>query len=407
MTARFAPAALAVLLGCGAAVAGAPPIATNPDGPGSAEGGEVSEVAPLPRVQQDVFGSLDGRAIERYTLSNAHGLSVQVITLGAIITTLSVPDRDGQFADVVLGLDDVDAYLKRSPYFGAIVGRVANRIRGAEFELEGKRHVLSANSGPHHLHGGKRGWDKRIWTAEPVVDATSAAVRLSLVSPDGDQGYPGTVSASVTYALTDEDELRVAMSAHTDRTTLVNLAQHSYFNLGGIGSGRVADHVLTLEADSYTPGDPIIPTGRVAPVSGTPFDFTRGKALGSDLAATGFQPIGYDNNFVVRGEPHALRPVARLADPKSGRVMTLVADQPGVQLYTGNHLNGGTHGKGVSYGQHSGVCLETQAFPDAVHVPGWRNDVILHPGREYRHHMTYRFSTEPAAAAPRSSSPSR
>jgi aldose 1-epimerase len=384
---------LAVVLGCGAAP-GAPAVLSPPEGLGSARSAVVSDVAPSASVQQDVFGSLDGRAIERYTLTNAHGLSLQVITLGAIITRLSVPDRDGHFADVVLGLDDVEAYRRRGPYFGALVGRVANRIRGAELELDGQRHVLSANSGPHHLHGGERGWDKLVWTAEPVANASSAAVRFSLVSPDGDQGYPGTVRASVTYALTNENELSVAMSAQTDRTTLVNLAQHSYFNLGGIGSGSVLDHVLTLEADEYTPGDPIIPTGRVAPVSGTPFDFTRGKALGSGLAATGLQPAGYDHNFVVRGDPHALRPVARLADPKSGRVLTLVADQPGVQLYTGNHLNGRARGKGVSYSRHSGVCLETQAFPDAVHVPAWRNDVILHPGREYQHHMVFRFSTE-------------
>ena len=400
---RLATAGVVLLLGCGSAATAAPP----PEA-GTAELGPVpldapdpvaGAAAPAPGVDKDVFGSLDGRAIERYTLRNARGLSLRVITLGAIITELQVPDRDGKLADVVLGLDDVDAYLSHGAYFGAIVGRVANRIRGARFELEGQPHVLGPNSGEHHLHGGKRGWDKQVWTAEPLSDESSAGVRLSLVSPDGDEGYPGTVTASVTYTLTNDDELTVAMSARTDRTTLVNLAQHSYFNLAGVGSGSVGEHVVTLEADGYTPGDPIIPTGKVAPVAGTPLDFTRPKALGRELASTGLAPGGYDHNFVVRGEPHALRPVARVADPKSGRVMTLAADQPGVQLYTGNHLDGSVRGKGVSYARHSGVCLETQAFPDAIHVPAWRNDVILRPDREYRHRMVYRFSTEPAVAA--------
>ncbi len=396
---------VAALLGCGGGSTGAPPVAARPLEPRSAElapsTAAVTDAARTPGVEKDVFGALDGVTIDRYTLTNANGLSLRVITLGAVVTELHVPDRDGQLADVVLGLDDVDAYRKHGAYFGAIVGRVANRIRGARFELDGQRHMLTANSGEHHLHGGKLGWDKRVWTAEPRSDGTSAAVRLSLVSADGDEGYPGTVTASVTYALTNEDELRVVMSARTDRTTLVNLAQHGYFNLGGIASGSVGQHVVTLEADSYTPGDPIIPTGQVATVSGTPFDFSQPKALGADLAATGLQPIGFDHNFVVRGEPHALRPVARVSDPRSGRVMTLAADQPGVQLYTGNHLDGTVRGKGVSYTQHSGVCLETQAFPDAVHVPAWRDDVILRPGQEYRHHMVYRFSTEPAAPGSR------
>jgi aldose 1-epimerase len=390
------------LLGCGAgtgaarAPAGEPLAAASPSAePGRGEGAQRPSQH---RVERDVFGSLGEQVVERYTLTNAHGLTLRVITLGAIITELRLPDRDGQFADVALGLDDVEAYLQRSPYFGALVGRVANRIQGAAFELDGRRYLLAANNGKDHLHGGKRGWDKLLWRAEVLPDAPSAAVRLELVSADGDEGYPGTVTASVTYTLTDDDELHVEMRAQTDRATLVNLAQHTYFNLGGIGSGSVLEHELTLEADAYTPGAPQIPNGRTAPVAGTPFDFRSPKALGKDLAATGIEPIGFDHNFVVRGEPHALRAVARLSDPRSGRVLTLAADQPGVQLYTGNYLDGSAQGKGVRYVQHSGVCLETQAFPNSIHVPAWRNDVIVRPGQGYQHHMLLRFSTEPVAS---------
>jgi aldose 1-epimerase len=353
-----------------------------------------------PTLTRDTFGSLDGREIERYTLQNSHGLMLRVITYGAIISELDVPDRTGKPSDVVLGFADLDGYRQHSPYFGAVVGRVANRIRGASFELNGQRYALAANNGANHLHGGKQGWDKVVWSAEDVSTGAAAAVRLSYVSKDGEEGYPGTVTASVTYALTNQDELKVDMRARTDRTTIVNLAQHSYFNLGGIASGSVAEQELTLSADAYTPGDPQIPDGRVVPVQGTAFDFTEPKAIGKDLAATGLTPAGFDHNFVVRGEAHVLRPVARLFDPASGRVMTLEADQPGVQLYTANSLKGEVEGKGVHYAQYSGLCLETQAFPNAINVPAWRDQVILQPDREYQHRMLYRFSTE-ASAPPR------
>jgi aldose 1-epimerase len=368
-------------------------------------GSESSSIAALravdrsdlePTVTRDGFGTLDGRAVDRYTLKNARGLTVRVITYGAIITELDVPDRNGKLADVVLGFESLDGYREHSPYFGAIVGRVANRIRGASFELNGQRYPLAANNGIDHLHGGTRGWDKVVWAAEDVSDRAAAAVRLSYSSRDGEEGYPGTVTARVTYALTNQDELKVEMHARTDRTTIVNLAQHSYFNLAGFASGSVAEQELTLSADAYTPGDPQIPDGRVLPVQGSAFDFTEPKAIGKDLAATGGTP-GFDHNFVVRGEAHALRPVARLFDRASGRVMTLEADQPGVQLYTANSLKGGFEGKGVRYAQHAGVCLETQAFPNAINVPAWRDQVIVQPDREYQHRMVYRFSTEPSA----------
>jgi len=395
---RVLPGALAALLAVSVGCSKAEPkdAPGQPASPNPVQA-ERLELRAAPSVVAEPFGQVEGKPVERYTLGNSNGLSLQVLTYGAIISALRVPDRDGKLADIVLGFDDLGAYLKDSPYFGAIVGRVANRIRGAAFELDGQRHELAANNGQHHLHGGKRGFDKLIWKAEPVSDATRASLRLSLVSNDGDEGYPGTLNVSVTYSLTNANELDVEMRATTDRTTLVNLAQHGYFNLAGVGSGTVAEQELTLFADAYTPGDPQIPDGRVLSVRDTPFDFTQGKAIGRDLDDAGLTPRGYDHNFVVRGEPHAMRPVARAYDPGSGRVLTLDADQPGVQLYTGNHLSGSLRGKGVAFPQHAGFCLETQVFPDAVHVPAWREDAILRPGGEYRHHMLYRFSTQPAA----------
>ena len=365
---------------------------------------EAPQLSPVPvgvaapTAVREELGAAAGRQVERYTLRNAHGLSLRVLTYGAIISALELPDRDGRLADVVLGYDDLEGYLGQRAYFGAIVGRVANRIRGAAFELDGKRFELAANERRDHLHGGVVGWDKVVWTASSSSDASAASVRLEYESRDGEEGYPGTVRARVTYTLTNADELWVEMRASTDRTTIVNLAQHGYFNLAGAGAGSVDNHVLTLFADEYTPGDPLIPDGRVLPVAGTRFDLREptllGPAMGADAAS------GFDHNFVVRGAPHELRPVARLEDPASGRVLTLDADQPGVQLYTANHLRGQIEGKGVRYVRHAGVCLETQAFPNAINTPAWRGDVILTPDREYRHQMRYRFSTLPRAAEP-------
>jgi aldose 1-epimerase len=352
-------------------------------------------------VVSEAFGATASQSVERYTLRNAHGLALQVITYGATITALELPDRDGALADVVLGYDDLEGYLGQRGYFGAIVGRVANRIRGAAFELEGSRHTLAANDGRDHLHGGRVGWDRVVWRASSAADDEGASVRLEYVSRDGEEGYPGTVDASVTYTLTNADELWVDMRARTDRTTIVNMAQHGYFNLAGAAAGSVAGHSLTLYADEYTPGDPLIPDGRVLPVAGTRFDLREPTLLGPAMSADAASPSGFDHNFVVRGEPHALRPVARLEDPGSGRVLELDADQPGVQLYTANHLRGEIEGKGVRYVRHAGICLETQAFPNAINTPAWRGDVILTPDREYRHRMRYRFSTLPRAVEPR------
>ena len=357
--------------------------------------GVLSCSAPTSDRNATSFGKLGEISVQLYTLTNKHGLVAKITNYGATLTELHVPDRTGALSDIVLGFESLDGYIKGGPYFGAIVGRVANRIKDAEFTLEGKRYALDANDKPNHLHGGRKGWDKVVWTANAVDTARGPALELTYISKDGEGGYPGTVTAKTVYTLTDDDELMVDMQATTDRTTLVNMAHHSYWNLGGYNSGTILDHELMLYADQYTPGSPMVPYGEIKAVSGTPFDFTRSKPVGRDLNQVGGTPIGYDHNFVVNGEPNRLRPVARVKDPKSGRVMTLSADQPGVQFYTGNFLNGSIKGKGTTYGQYSGLCLETQKFPNAINVPAWQDQVILRPGQTYRHLMIHKFTAEP------------
>jgi aldose 1-epimerase len=305
-----------------------------------------------------------------------------------------VPDKAGKMADVVLGFESPEGYQKGSPYFGATVGRMANRIRSARFELEGNDYEVAANDGKDHLHGGVKGWDKVIWSASPRETPKGPTIEFSYVSKDGEEGYPGTVNATVVYSLTNDDEFVVEMRATTDRTTIVNMAHHTYWNLGGFDGGPITDHELRLHADHYTPGDPMVPTGVTKPVKGTPFDFTGTKPVGRDLQATGGKPVGYDHNFVVDGDPHAMRPVALLKDPKSGRVMTLEANQPGVQFYSGNFLDGTIQGKGATYAKHTGLCLETQKFPNSINVPAWKEEVVLRPGQTYSHTMIHRFSAE-------------
>jgi len=361
----------------------------------SAPAAEQARTVDKPPTTAAAFGKLGDTPVQIYTLTNKNGLVARITNYGATLTELHVPDRAGTLADVVLGFDDLDGYRKGTAYFGAIVGRVANRIMNASFELEGQRYSLAANDRPHHLHGGRTGWDKVIWNARPVDTADGPALELTYVSKDGEEGYPGTVTARTVYTLTSKNELKVEMDATTDKTTLVNMAHHSYWNLGGYDSGTILDHELMLNADQYTPGTPMVPDGRVVSVKGTPFDFTSAKAVGRDLKQAGGKPIGYDHNFVVNGVPNQLRPVARLRDPKSGRVMTVAADQPGVQFYTGNFLDGSAKGKGATYGQYAALCLETQKFPNAINVPAWRDQVILRPGQMYRHLMVHTFSVEP------------
>ena len=348
-------------------------------------------------IQQESWGEVDGKPVTLFTLTNKNGLLMKVATYGGIITELHVPDRTGKLADIVLGFDDLASYAKSSPYFGAVIGRVANRISGAQFELEGTTYRLAANNGSNSLHGGVKGWDKAVWDAVAFDTPEGPAVQLSLTSEDGDEGFPGTVKAKNTYTLTDSNELKIEMEAVTDRPTVVNMAHHSYWNLAGHDSGLVLDQVARLDASQYTPNDPSLHTvgGQVAPVAGTPFDFTSAKAIGRDLQAAGGDPVGFDSNWIVDGPPHQLREVARVTDPHSGRVLTLKGDQPGVQFYTGNYLDGTLIGKGgARYAQHSAFCLETQLFPNSINVPAWRAEVILKPGQVYTSRMIHAFTTE-------------
>lgn len=346
-------------------------------------------------IEQSVFGELDNQPVYLYELKNRHGLVLKVTTYGAAVTALHVPDRFGRLADVVLGFDDLQGYVEHTEYMGATVGRVANRIRDGVFQLEGKRYQVAINDPPHHLHGGPRGWSRRPWTGTAQETARGPSVELRYTSPDGEEGYPGTVEASTVYTLTHDNSLIVEMRARTDRTTIVNMAHHTYWNLAGPGAADALDHELSLAAEFYTPGDPVVPVGDLARVANTPFDFRGPKLIGRDLAKLGNEPLGYDHNWVVNGVPGALRPVARLRHPPSGRLLALDADAPGVQFYTGNFLKGQCVGKGGQrYGKHAGVCLETQAFPNSINVPEWEGQVVVTPEQEYSHVMVHRFSAD-------------
>jgi aldose 1-epimerase len=337
-------------------------------------------------VTRAAFGKLaDGTAVESFTLRNSRGIEVRAITYGAIIVSLRVPDRAGSFGDIVLGHDDLAGYVDKPAYFGAVVGRYGNRIAKGHFTLDGKTYTLATNNGPNHLHGGVRGFDKVVWKADaPAAGATSVTFRYT--SPDGEEGYPGTLNARVTYTLSDKDELTFEYSATTDKATPINLTQHSYFNLGTPGHD-ILGHELTLEADRYTPVDAtLIPTGQLAPVSGTPFDFRKPTAIGARIGQDDEQLKrggGYDHNFVLSGAGAGLRRAVRLTDPGSGRTMEILTTEPGVQFYTGNFLDGTIKGKGgVVYKYRSGLCLETQHFPDSPNQPSFPS-TILRPGKEY------------------------
>jgi len=375
----------------------APPAPAPSPATAAAPAPTVAEAPAVAPVTHGPFGTVDGKVVDLYVLTNRRGLFMKVTNYGTIITELHVPDRAGALGDVVGGYDNLEAYLQKTPYFGATIGRVANRITNGRFELGGKTYQLATNDPPNHLHGGKKGWDKVVWDVVSAADTPEGpAIRFQYLSRDGEEGYPGNVTANVTYTLTNQNELRVVMEATTDRTTIVSMAHHSYWNLGGYASGPITDHELTLYADQYTPGAPVVANGVVKPVRGTPFDFTTAKPIGKDLMAVVIEgnPPGYDHNFVVNGDPHTLRPVARIKDPKSGRVMTLEGDQPGVMFYAGLFLDGSITGKGHTYQRYDAFCIETQKFPNSINVPAWRSEVILDPGRTYRHVMIHRFTAE-------------
>lgn len=337
----------------------------------------------------------DGTPVELFTLQNPRGTRVSITNYGGIIVSLAVPDRAGSLGDVVLGFDSLDEYLEHSPYFGAIIGRYANRIRAGRFTLDGRSYRLAANHGAHHLHGGVKGFDKAVWQGEPFGNELGTGLLLDHISPDGDEGYPGRLEARVRYLLTGADELVVDYEATSDAPTPINLTQHSYFNLAGAGRGDILGHELLIAADSFTPVDPtLIPTGEVAPVAGTPFDFRAQTAVGARIDERNQQleyAGGYDHNFVLRRPGPGLVHAARVLEPASGRTLDVSTTEPGLQLYSGNGLGGKIRGKGGRvYGPRSGFCLETQHYPDSPNLPGFPS-TILWPGDAYRSRTVFAF----------------
>ncbi|MBN1845608.1 MAG: galactose mutarotase [Sedimentisphaerales bacterium] len=342
-------------------------------------------------IQKAPFGQTkDAQPVDIYTLTNAQGMEAQVMTYGAILVSLKVPDRQGRIGEITLGFDALDGYLTSHPYFGAIVGRYANRIGGAQFTIGQTTYKLAANNGPNHLHGGIVGYDKVVWKAKPVRGDNAIGVRFTYHSPDGEEGYPGNLDCMVTYTLGNDNTLRIDYEARTDKTTPVNLTNHAYYNLAG--SGDILDHEIQLEADYYTPvDDTLIPTGAIAPVKGTGFDLTEPTGIGQGIQRLG---EGYDHNFVLRKKHIGqMTLAATVFEPKSGRVMEILTEQPGIQFYTGNFLDGTVRGRsGLAYQKHYGFCLETQHFPDSPNKPQFPS-TLLEPGQVYRTATIHKFST--------------
>jgi len=344
------------------------------------------------------FGKLpDGREVYQYTLTNRAGVSVQILNYGATVRSLLVPDRKGKMEDVVLGYDSLSGYIDGTAYFGAIVGRYGNRIGKGRFQLDGRQYRLTVNDGENHLHGGKTGFNKVLWDSTVLSNAAEPSLQLRYVSRDGEEGYPGTVTLKVVYTLTNNNELRIAYEGVTDQPTILNPTHHSYFNLSGSFTRPILDHVLTIEADRFTPVDNgLIPTGQMMDVTGTPMDFRAPTAIGAHIDDPFEQLVlgkGYDHNWILRDGAGQVRKVAELYDPASGRLMTVFTDQPGLQFYSGNFLDETARGKnGVAYGHRTGLCLETQAFPDSPNKPQFPS-ATLRPGEVYRQTTLYQFST--------------
>jgi aldose 1-epimerase len=347
---------------------------------------------PHMNATKEPFGNLaDGTAVELYTLTNDKGFKARLMTYGATLVSLDVPDKNGQPADIVLGYDNLDGYVKNSPYFGSIVGRYGNRIAKGQFTLNGVTYKLATNNGENHLHGGLKGFDKVVWKAMPIKEDNGVGVKFAYLSKDGEEGYPGNLNATVIYTLTNDNELRISYEVTTDKATPVNLTHHSYFNLAGQGNGDILGHELMLSADKYTPVDQgLIPTGELAPVKGTAMDFTAPTAIGSRIAQV---EGGYDHNFVLSKGEAAMGLAARVFEPRSGRIMEIDTTEPGIQFYSGNFLDGTITGKsGKVYPKHSGFCLETQHFPDSPNKPDFPS-TILQPGRIYKSLTIHKFTT--------------
>ena len=391
---------MALLVGCisgpddpSASPRGASPSSSQP---AAATNGVVGAASTQDDPLVKPYGDIDGKTVSEYTLTNANGLVLKVLDYGCIVTELHVPGKDGAPVDVVLGSADLDLYRTNSPYFGAMVGRCANRIANAKFTLDGKEHQLAANNGAHSLHGGEIGFDKVIWRADRK---SPGEIVFSYESKDGEEGYPGKLSVRVSYRLTPGNAFAIKTTATTDAPTVCNIAHHTYWNLDGHDAGKNSDHQLKLFCDQYTPvDDTLIPTGEFKGVAGTALDFREFKPMGRDLDAVGGDPVGYDHNFVVRGydpaKPDSLIDVATVKAAKTGIQMHITANQPGVQFYSGNFMNGHPGKGGASYQQHEAFCLETQLFPDSVNkegVAGWHS-AILRPGQTYSHEMVHTFS---------------
>lgn len=343
------------------------------------------------KVDKAEFGkTAEGQTVSVYTISNGAGLKVKLIDWGATVISVETPDRDGKWANVNLGFPSLDGYLQRHPYFGSTVGRFCNRIAGGKFKLDDKEYTLATNNAPNHLHGGKVGFDAKLWTAESVLADNSAGVAFKLVSADGDEGYPGTLTALVTYSVTSDNQLKMEYQATTDKSTVVNLTNHCYWNLAGAGSGTILDHQLQVEADKYLPvDDTSIPTGELADVKGTPFDFNAPHAIGERIGELKGEPGGYDHCYALRSQEGKLSLAARVTDPKSGRVMEIHTTEPGIQFYTGNYL-AGMPGEN-NYPKNAAFCLETQHYPDAPNRPTFAS-TRLDPGQTYRSTTIHKFS---------------
>lgn len=349
-------------------------------------------------IEKSVFGKTpQGETVDLFTLANSQGLRVRIMTYGAIVVSLEVPDREGQWDDIVLGHDELEGYLKNDPYFGAIVGRYGNRIAKGKFSLQGEEYQLAVNNGENHLHGGIRGFDKVVWKAETKEETDALSVALSYVSPDGEEGYPGNLSCTVIYTLNNQNDLKIRYRATTDKVTIINLTHHSYFNLAGQGKRDVLDHELQLAADRFTPVDEgLIPTGEMQPVEGTPLDFRKPVAIGARIEQDDQQLKyggGYDHNWILNSQDGSLALAAEVYEPSTGRIMKVFTTEPGIQFYSGNFLDGSIVGKkGLIYKRRFGFCLETQHYPDSPnqsHFPS----VVLKPGETYTHATVLRFST--------------
>jgi aldose 1-epimerase len=367
---------------------------------------DTDPIGRAPGVARQSFGSTAEGPVDRYALTNGNGMRVQILTYGGIIQTVEVPDRYGRTANVVLGFAGLGDYVERSPYFGCITGRYANRIAEGRFAIDGAGHQLPVNDDPNSLHGGDVGFDKHIWATTSFTRGDAVGLVMSHTSPHLDQGYPGTLAVTVTYTLTRDNAIRIDYRATTDRATIVNLTNHTYFNLAGEGSGPVENHRLHLNASRYTPVDAtLIPTGAIDPVAGTPMDFTRPTAIGARIRDDFDQLVigrGYDHNWVLdrRGGP-GLAPAASVVEPDSGRVLTVLTEEPGVQFYAGNLLDGTLVGTGGRrYARGGGFALETQHFPDSPNRPDFPS-TVLRPGQTYRTATVLRFGTEVSGRADR------